>query len=393
MASPELTAILLDSIGKNLAPNNAFAGVGTLMGQSSLAAKAAAGQQDERKQISTMLARALGGQSLTPAAQPGPTSITFKANPDGAVASTQQSTVTPAPTPTQTPAQAVTQPLPDIRPDVSGLLKALSAPPRDLTGLTPEQINSIMGQEVNMGQLGNQTWDTLSKIIQGNATAQAAKATANDTTPSAEDLYKNALTRKAYLDMSLAIDNHPGEKAKMEAEIQAKLAAAGKDKALTDSERQKIKAEAERQYIVRKMASVPGLDLGQVNPGILIQGLGPNAAADYLAGARTDTRVRDIEAAKENLQKTQKAYAALSRVGTDKGSAADVNEWNSNAPDDATFGLIWTGDTKWFDGLSDNTPLQVQLPQGYTMADVRESARIHNMTVEQVLQKIQEKGQ
>lgn len=68
--NPELLAIVLDKIGQGFAPKNPFAGVGTLLGQTSLADKA-------RNQT-------LG---LTPPGQAGPTSVTTTQTmgPDGRV--------------------------------------------------------------------------------------------------------------------------------------------------------------------------------------------------------------------------------------------------------------------------------------------------------------------
>ena len=132
---PEQFAIFADMLGKNLDPNNAFAGIGTAWGQSSLADKAAEQQQSERKQMTALLANALSGTldnpvqapvasptpassqgsnnfghiQLSPVDQPGPTSMLFKANPDGTISSTTQATV-------HTPKKPVGVNLTDIAP-------------------------------------------------------------------------------------------------------------------------------------------------------------------------------------------------------------------------------------------------------------------------------------
>ena len=98
---PEQFAIMADMLGRNLAPNNAFAGIGTHMAQSSLTNKAAQQQQVERQQMLQALNQTLTNPNavtpqpqpqvqtpdsvpshlpklsdLTPADQPGPTSYT-----------------------------------------------------------------------------------------------------------------------------------------------------------------------------------------------------------------------------------------------------------------------------------------------------------------------------
>lgn len=114
--NPQKTAVWSDQIGQGFDPNNSFAGVGTKWGQSSIANDQAQGQQKERKALTDMLARALGFDGsnptelfprkhlgdlpdqtapggLTPIDQIGPTSVTYKAAPNGTVTATHQSTV------------------------------------------------------------------------------------------------------------------------------------------------------------------------------------------------------------------------------------------------------------------------------------------------------------
>lgn len=98
---PEQFSIMADMVGSNMAPKNAFAGIGQLFGQSSLTNKAAQQQQVERQQMLQALNHALTNPNvgtpqapaqvqtpdsvpshlpklsdLTPADQPGPTSYT-----------------------------------------------------------------------------------------------------------------------------------------------------------------------------------------------------------------------------------------------------------------------------------------------------------------------------
>ncbi len=109
-SNPEKFAIAADMVGQNLDPNNTFAGVGQLFGASSLANKA---RQQQQMQIGDLLAQtpqaptapiaglqppapqqSQGNFSLlkdmnlgafSPAANPGMTSLTMQAQPDGSV--------------------------------------------------------------------------------------------------------------------------------------------------------------------------------------------------------------------------------------------------------------------------------------------------------------------
>jgi hypothetical protein len=78
---PEQFAILLDSMGKGLAPKNPMAGIGTMMGQSSLANQAYQKQQADKDTYMKALIKAAGG--MTPAGETGVTSMTHGINKDG----------------------------------------------------------------------------------------------------------------------------------------------------------------------------------------------------------------------------------------------------------------------------------------------------------------------
>ena len=75
---PEMYAIILDMLGKGFDPKNPFAGIGTAMGKSSLAAKA---QTAEQKQTMGMFDQML--KALTAKDKPGPTSMLTSLSPDG----------------------------------------------------------------------------------------------------------------------------------------------------------------------------------------------------------------------------------------------------------------------------------------------------------------------
>ena len=77
-AHPERTAIALDMLGRGFAPDNPFAGIGTALGKSSLAAKAeTAGQKESAGMFQQLLS------ALTPGDKPGPTSFTATLGKDG----------------------------------------------------------------------------------------------------------------------------------------------------------------------------------------------------------------------------------------------------------------------------------------------------------------------
>jgi len=84
MQKPEQFSIMADMVGSRLAPNNAFAGVGGMMGKSSLANKALADEKKEKQDFRTMLADLMSGKvPMTPAGTPGVTSATIKPNKEG----------------------------------------------------------------------------------------------------------------------------------------------------------------------------------------------------------------------------------------------------------------------------------------------------------------------
>lgn len=201
----------------------------------------------------------------------------------------------------------------------------------------------------------------------------------------AETSKKYAETAGITQDTQLEADLHPLVRDKTKSEASENWANAAKNNQATA-------IEGERQDILGKLAS-GDVKLNDLNLGTLLKVLGSGSTQDFTTGQATDARVRELEGGKQNFDKHQKAYAALDRAQKEGGSSADVNEWNSSSPDDATFGLVWTGETEFFDGISDNVPEQVTLPSGYTMGDVRHSAKIRNMTVDQVLKTIWEKGQ
>ena len=77
-ANPDKTAIALDMLGKGFDPENPFAGVGTALGKSSLAAKAeTAGAARSKDMFQQLLA------ALTPGDKPGPTSFTAALDKEG----------------------------------------------------------------------------------------------------------------------------------------------------------------------------------------------------------------------------------------------------------------------------------------------------------------------
>lgn len=76
--TPEMWGIVLDMVGRNLAPNNAFAGVGTMLGQGSLAQKKATQLKQDDQSFWNQIISALSGKG-----QPGPTSLNVTAGQNG----------------------------------------------------------------------------------------------------------------------------------------------------------------------------------------------------------------------------------------------------------------------------------------------------------------------
>ena len=81
---PEQTAMGLDAIGRNLDPNNAFAGIGGAWGQSSLANKARQEEVQQQQDWKKLVASILSGETkTTPAGVPGITGFSSKPGKDG----------------------------------------------------------------------------------------------------------------------------------------------------------------------------------------------------------------------------------------------------------------------------------------------------------------------
>jgi len=101
--SPEMMSIALDMIGKNLAPSNPFAGVGTAMAQSKLASQKAQELRQQDKGFWEQLVK-----SLSAPESPGNTSMNVTYGKDGLeytmkgngsdMGSLKTQTPTPAPT-------------------------------------------------------------------------------------------------------------------------------------------------------------------------------------------------------------------------------------------------------------------------------------------------------
>lgn len=94
---PEQFAIMADMLGRGFDPKNAFAGIGTMMGKSSLANKALAEDKKERMNFKELLARIISGEEpLTTADQPGLTSATIKPGKEGGTSLANLSVTVPS---------------------------------------------------------------------------------------------------------------------------------------------------------------------------------------------------------------------------------------------------------------------------------------------------------
>lgn len=82
--NPEKYAIMLDMLGKNLDPNNPFAGIGQAMGTSSLADKAMKEEKKDRLQWAKMISDIVSGKTpTTTPGQPGVSGVTIKPSKEG----------------------------------------------------------------------------------------------------------------------------------------------------------------------------------------------------------------------------------------------------------------------------------------------------------------------
>ena len=81
---PEQFAIMADTLGQGFDPNNPFAGIGTMMGQSSLASKQMQQERQERQDWQKFIGSILSGQTPTTApGEPGVSGATIKPSKDG----------------------------------------------------------------------------------------------------------------------------------------------------------------------------------------------------------------------------------------------------------------------------------------------------------------------
>jgi len=76
--NPELLAIAMDMIGSKMAPESPFAGVGSMIGKSSLAAKAEEKSQARSEDMFKNLIQAITGKD-----EAGPTTLTVARDPAG----------------------------------------------------------------------------------------------------------------------------------------------------------------------------------------------------------------------------------------------------------------------------------------------------------------------
>jgi len=382
---PEQFAAIADMIGKNLDPNNPFAGVGSTIAQSSLANKAANKQEDERKKLMTSLFSLLGGQqpaqapagvpgsgnpeqpaqqtpfgglNLTLPNEAGPTSVTHKMGPDGTVTSNTVSNVSGTPKPGQNSVN-----LTDILP----LSLALQGtPPVDLTGLTPEQIATISQNDLALGQLGNQTLD----VVSGANYKRAASGTAR----------VNADTARAN---ALAALNKERRANRMEPLDIAKTEATTEHlKAQAADLRLKKATTEEQRGILRELPE--GTKLSDLSFDKAYKLFGPVQMENFISKNITESRLTEIQKDEQFARYTK----ALSNFGKDEQTAADVVDVNKYSPDNQNFGFIWDDGSGFFNAKD---AIRVEFTgdyQGFTMEDVRATAKDEKRSVEDILLQI-----
>ena len=411
--NPEQFAIIADTIGKNLDPNNAFAGVGTMMGQSSLAAQAMKKQKEER---ALLLKTLLGGTGLlqgaeTPAADPqapgasdlgagntpvgvpnvtapelkGPTSVTYKAGPDGTVTQNVVSNTTG-----KQPTQGTN--LTDILP----LLLAQSGNQVNLTGLTPEQILGFARNDLGMGELGNMT---VGELFDARYREMAGQAALTNAASAAEEnraqVGKYAIeARIKMLEELRAQAKHPAELMKINAEILKLKSGAAQDYAsagnLNASAR---KTGVETQGLTTQqnllndlLSSDPNIKFGDLSDAAKLGILGPAAGQDALT-AEANRLAAD-------LKLTEDSAAAVGDSGKPVNAQRIYGErWNREAPASSNFGYFYAIDTPGWTSGPTNEMVRVDLPDGVTMAHVRALAEKRHTKVENVLREINAQGE
>lgn len=411
---PEQFAIMADALGRGFDPNNAFAGIGTAMGKSSLANKA-------RNEQQTMLARLLSGQPtgtpkagmvqpqtnpltpqqlaagsagsalagqtqvpmpngntlnfLTPGHQTGPTGISYTRKPDGSLGMSLSGLAEPAPT--------AAQKNPTMRPtDLINFSQALSGS-SDLTGLSPAEIGAISSRDVDIANLGRKTMADLSNVQYNQGRIKAAMATADS-------------TNKANMALSLQRRSKAAMNA-VEAAIKQKKAPAEIAKLRANAEKLSQESSQIELDIANDWEKVKAMeDLGRVGWDNLREDQKARLLGTGLASSQnnfvTQQRLAQQDAINTQAKRT-KAYAdAVNNIYSNDGEATigDISMANQNSPDTSTDFFRYTGNTGWGDGKSDNTPERVQLPkvQGrqVTMKDLRFNAQKYGISLEDAYQ-------
>lgn len=407
---PEQFAIMADALGQGFDPNNAFAGIGTAMGKSSLANKA-------RNEQQTMLARLLSGQPtgtpqagmvqpqtnpltpqqlatgsagsalagqtqvpmpngntlnfLTPGHQTGPTGISYTRKPDGSLGMSLSGLAEPAPT--------AAQKNPTMRPtDLINFSQALSGS-SDLTGLSPAEIGAISSRDVDIANLGRKTIADLSNALYNQERVKAAMATVDS-------------TNKANMALSLQRRSKAAMNA-VEAAIKQKKAPAEIAKLRANAEKLSQEASQIELDIANDWEKVKAMeDLGRVGWDNLREDQKARLLGTGLASAQnnfvTQQRLAQQDAINTQAKRT-KAYAvAVNNIYSNDGDATigDINMANQNSPDTSTDFFRFTGETGWDDGKSDNEPERVQLPkyngQQVTMKDIRFNSQKYGISLE-----------
>lgn len=382
--TPQKWEIVLDALGSKLAPNNAFAGIGTMLAKSQLASQARNAQNASIGDIlagkqpapaasgvapnantgvsKTYASGKLAGADrdiptttaipgLTPAATAGITSQTQQARPDGTVETTTKHT-TPAPVK-----------------NVPGTISQ-----SDLTGLSPAEINAIAGKDQNIGALAMTQQKNQATAAYQNELARAANATVEDKNYAnrALALQRLATAKKAETEAAIARDESPIKIDKLRTEL-AKL----------EQERQGLElgnAQAwERQTIINKLLANGG-DYSSLSDGELLTLMsGANVTSLRNKTLSETNKLNQNQIENEQRRRTAHANAAANAFNAEKPAAAigDINRANFNADPRSTRVLMYNNG----DGLFNTEKVEWrELPKTsdgkqVTMGDILENAR------------------
>jgi len=398
---PEQFAIIADMLGKGFAPDNPFAGIGTAVGQSSLAAQA---KQQQQAQLAQLLGggqpqapvgqaqpqNLLGGLdlgTLTDATQPGPTSLTIKAQPDGSQVSTTTGTVT---APAAVGAPVAGQPQGVNLTDLLPFSDALAGGQVDLTGLTPAMISQIAGDDFKVAQLKR----LVAGDIAGSALAQQKQKTAQQKLAMTAKLndslikHRGLLDQKVEQELTLNAAKAPAEIAQAKATLKKTEADILTSAEALEKSELANKAEQRRQELTAALGG--DVDVEDLSLQQQVEILGATEAQRLAVSRTTLEQKRSLADRAAETKDVTAAYKALAKIDDDdatvESNIAALSEWNAKSPDTANIGYYYSSEDPWgFEGPGVKT---VELPKGMSMGWLRTQAETQGVAIEDILKQL-----